>query len=121
MLHYKAIFRLPGGKELEAERGYVSDDFFKAIQKVTINDIVDIYEGGFVLNTGMHEKLSIPDSFGNYAIVGLKAPEGSDTDPDFLNKLLDFLKRTNHARPLEMHYNYQIFIMEYIEDVPEDD
>ncbi|ALM49628.1 hypothetical protein AMR72_12370 [Flavobacterium psychrophilum] len=121
MQHYKAIFRLPGGKELEAERGYVSDAFFDAIQKVTVDDIVEIFEGGFVLNTGMHEKLSIPDSFGNYAIVGLKAPDGSETDPNFLNQLLDFLKRTNHARPLEMHYNYQIFIMEYIEEVPEDD
>jgi hypothetical protein len=121
MPHYKAIFRLPGDKELEARRGYVPDEFFKAIQKVTVNDIVEIYEDGFVLTTEMHEKLNIPGSFTSYASVGSLAVGGSDKDPDFHIKLLERLKIANHARPLEIHYNYQIFIMEYIEEAPEDD
>lgn len=121
MPFYKAVFRLPGGNELKAERGYVPDAFFDALHKVTVHDIIDIHEGGFVLTTDLHEKLSVKDAFTSYAIVGINAPEGSETNPEFLQQLLDRLKVTNHARPLEMHYNYQIFIMEYIEEVPDDD
>lgn len=121
MPYYKAVFHLPGGNELKAERGVVPDAFFDAIHQVTTQDIADIHEGGFILSTEMHEKLSIPDTYASYAITGLNAPEGSDKDPQFLNLLLEHLKEANHARPLEMHYNYQIFIMEFVEDVPEDD
>ncbi len=121
MPHYKAVFHLPGGSELKAERGVVPNAFFDAIQKVTTHDIVDIHEGGFVLSTQMHEKLSIPDTFASYAIVGLNTAEGNDKNPEFRGEFLTRLKTSNHARPLEMHYNYQIFIMEYVEDVPEDD
>lgn len=121
MPQYKAIFRLPGGKELEAHRGYVPDAFFDAIQKVTIDDIVEIYEDGFILTVEMHEKLNIPDAFTSYASVGKYAAQGMDKNPEFLNELLERLKITNHARPLELHYNYQIFIMEYIDSPPEDD
>jgi hypothetical protein len=121
MPYYISVFLLPGGINLKAERGVVPDAFFDALQKVTLQDIVDIHEGGFVLSTDMHEKLSIKDTFASYAIVGLNAPQGSDKDPKFLEQLLDRLKIANHARPLEMHYNYQIFIMEHIEEFPEDD
>ena len=121
MPYYKAIFRLPGGSELKADKGYVPDAFFDAVQQLTTNDIVDIHEGGFVLSTEMHEKLSIKDNFTSYAITGLNATEGTETSHEFLGQLLKKVKASNHARPLEMHYNYQIFIMEYIEEVPDDD
>lgn len=121
MPYYKAVFRLPTGNELKADKGYVPDAFFDAVKKLTANDIIDIHEGGFVLSTEMHEKLSIRDNFASYAIAGLNAPEGTETDPEFLQKLLEKVKAANHARPLEIHYNYQIFIMEYIEEVPDDD
>lgn len=121
MPYYKAVFRLPGGNELKADRGHVPDSFFDAIQKVTAHDIVHIYENGFVLSTQMHQKLSVPDTFTSYAISGLNAPEGGDTNPEFLKALVEHIKTANHARTLEIHYNYQIFIMEYIEEVPEDD
>ncbi|MDV6168989.1 hypothetical protein R1T16_11170 [Flavobacterium sp. DG1-102-2] len=121
MPNYKAIFRLPGGTELKAERGYVPDDFFTAIQKITVDDIVAIFDGGFVLSTEMHEKLSVPDTFASYAITGLNAAEGKDKDPEFHQQLLDHLKTANHARPIEIHYNYQIFVMEFIEESIDDD
>lgn len=121
MPNYKAIFRLPGGAELKSEKGYVSDDFFAAIQKVTIADIVETYDGGFVLSTEMHRKLSIPDTFASYVITGLNAANSSDKDPEFLMQLLDHLKTANHARPIEIHYNYQIFVMEHVEETIDDD
>lgn len=121
MSYYKAIFRLPGGSELKATRGYVPDSFFDAIQKVTTADIVDIHQGGFILSTEMHQKLSIPDTFTSYAITGLNAPDGDKDSQEFHDKLLEHLKEANHARPVEEHYNYQVFIMEYIEEVPDDD
>jgi len=106
MPNYKAIFRLPGGSELKANRGYVPDSFFNALQEVTTADIVDIHQGGFVLTTEMHAKLSVPDTFTSYAITGLIAPEGSDKNPEFHQQLLEHLKEANHARPVEEHYNY---------------
>jgi len=121
MPYYKAIFHLPGGSELKAEKGYVSDDFFAAIQKVTIEDIVDIHEGKFVLSTDMHEKLSIPDTYASYAIIGLNTTEGNEKNPEFLKELLAHLKTSNHARPIEMHYNYQIFVMEHVDETIDDD
>jgi len=121
MPNYKAIFRLPGGTELKAERGYVPDDFFTAMQKITVDDIVDIFDGGFVLSTDMHEKLSVPNTFASYAITGLNADEGKDKDPEFLQQLVDHIKTANHARPIEIHYNYQIFVMEFIEESIDDD
>src|SRR4051812_41700873 len=104
MPYYKAIFHLPGGNELKANRGYVPDDFFTAIKKVTVEDIIIIFDGGFVLSTAMHQKLSIPDTFASYAITGLNGPEGSDTEPEFRQQLLEHLKEANHARPIEEHY-----------------
>jgi hypothetical protein len=121
MPYYKAVFRLLGGTELQADRGHVPDSFFEAIKKVTVQDIVNIHEGGFILSTEMHQKLSVPDTFTSYAIAGLNAPQGTDKDPEFRAALLEKLKFANHARPLEIHYNYQIFIMEHIEEFPEDD
>lgn len=121
MPYYKAIFRLPGGSELKADRGYVPDSFFNAIQEVSTADIVDIHEGGFILSTEMHEKLSVPDHFTSYAITGLNAPDGNKNDPEFHKQLLHHLKEANHARPIEEHYNYQVFMMEHIEEVPDDD
>ncbi|MFD2600446.1 hypothetical protein [Flavobacterium suzhouense] len=121
MPYYKAIFRLPGGSELKADRGYVPDAFFNALFEVTTTDIVDIHEGGFILSTEMHEKLSVPDHFTSYAITGLNASEEEKFSPEFHIKLLEHLREANHARPIEEHYNYQVFMMEYIEEVPDDD
>ena len=100
MPYYKAIFHLPGGSELKAEKGYVSDDFFTAIRKITVDDIVAVFDGGFVLSTYMHQKLSIPDTYSSYAITGLNAVEGKDKDPEFLQQLVDHVKTANHARPI---------------------
>lgn len=121
MPYYRAIFRLPGGKELEAHKGYVPDAFFSAIQNVTTDDLVTVYEGGFVLDTHMHNVLNIPHAYTSYAITGKDAPEGADKTPDFEEEMLGKLKNANHARPLEGHHNYQVFYMEYIEPVPDDD
>lgn len=121
MPQYKAIFRLPGGKELEAHKGYVPDAFFDAIQNVTIDDIVEIYEDGFILTIEMHEKLNIANIFSSYASIGKYATQGMNKTPEFKIELLERLKIANHARPLEIHYNYQVFIMEYIDSPPEDD
>jgi hypothetical protein len=121
MPYYRAIFRLPGGKELKAHKGYVPDAFFEATQKVTVNDIVDVYEGGFVLSNEMHEKLNIPHSYTSYAITGKEVSHEAYKTPDFNAEMLQKLKQSNHARPLEEHHNYQVFYMEHIEEVPDDD
>ena len=121
MPHYKAIFRIPGGKELEAHNGYVPDAFFEAIQNITPANLVETYEGGFVLSNEMHEKLNIHHTFSSYAITGRNTVDATPENPDFINGLIAFLKTTNHARPVEAHYNYQIFIMEHIEESPDDD
>ncbi len=121
MPYYRAIFRLPGGKELEATKGYVPDAFFDAIKKVTTDDIVAIYEGGFILSNEMHDKLNIPHTYTSYAATGKEAPEGADKTPEFETEMLGRLKLANHARPLEEHFNYQVFYMEYIEPTPDDD
>ncbi|MFP9099524.1 hypothetical protein ACLI09_10745 [Flavobacterium sp. RHBU_24] len=121
MPHYKAIFHIPGGTALQARNGYVPDAFFEALQQLTPADLVETYEGGFVLSNEMHEKLNIPGAFSSYAIAGRNAVEANPESPDFISGLIAFLKTTNHARPLEAHYNYQVFIMEYIEETPDDD
>ncbi|MFP9112613.1 hypothetical protein ACLI1A_01640 [Flavobacterium sp. RHBU_3] len=121
MPHYKALFRIPGDKELKAHNGYVPDAFFTAAQHTTTNDIVLMYEGGFVLSSEMHEKLNHPDRFISYASVGADTDEGNQNSEEFKNKLLLLLKQGNHARPLESHFHYQVFVMEYIEPVIDDD
>ncbi|MXN92212.1 hypothetical protein GR160_13355 [Flavobacterium sp. Sd200] len=121
MPYYRALFKLPGGRELEAHKGYVPDIFFDAIQKVTVNDIVDTYEDGFVLSTDLHEKLNIHDTYTSYAAIGKNAPVGTNTSTEFKTELLNLLKNANHARPLENHHGYQVFYMEYIETPPDDD
>lgn len=121
MPHYKALFRIPGDKELEAHNGYVPDAFFTATQHATINDIVLMYEGGFTLTSELHDKLNLPDKFTSYASVGGDTPEGAQNSETFRNSLLLRLKEANHARPIETHFHYQIFIMEYIEPVIDDD
>lgn len=121
MPNYKAIFRVPGGTELRADKGYVPDAFFSALQHVTANDIVYKYEGGFVLSNEIHELLNTPSTFTSYASVGNDAPEGTSDSEAFLAGLLQKLKMANHARPVETHYHYQVFIMEYIEPVIDDD
>lgn len=118
---YKALFRVPGGKELEANHGYVPDEFFDAIGKITPEDIVEIYEDGFVLSNEMHEKLDVPGTFTTYASVGMKAPEGTHKNPEFAGEMLKKLKMANHARPLKENLHYQIFYMEYIESTPDED
>lgn len=118
---YKAIFRVPGGEELKATRGYVPDIFFDAIQNVTLANLVETYEGGFTLSNEMHEKLNVREGYASYASVAKYAPEGDNFAPDFNSVLLTALKEANHARPLEDNLNYQIFIMEYIDSPPEDD
>lgn len=115
------IFRLPGGKELEATRGYVPDAFFEAARRATANDMVYRYEGGFVLSTEMHQRLDTPGSFASYAVVGMETQAGTETTPELVTAFLERLKASNHARPLESHYHYQVFFMEYIEEVPDDD
>lgn len=120
MPFYKAVFRLPGGKELEADKGYVPDAFFDAIQKVTTDAIVYIFEGGFVWSNEIHEKLHIHGAFTSYAIIGEEAPEGAETTGEFANGLLKLLKKANHARPIREHYNYQVFYMEDVEPDPEE-
>lgn len=107
MPHYRTIFRLPGGRELEAERGYVPDAFFTAAQHATINDIVTVYEGGFSLSNKMHNMLDIPGTYTSYAVVGLVAPEGADKQPEFKENMLQRLKEANHARPLQDNIHYQ--------------
>lgn len=121
MPHYKAIFRIPGDKELQADNGYVPDAFFDAAQKATINDIILMYEGGFALTSEMHEKLNLPGRFTSYASVGSDTDEGNQNSEEFKNTLLLLLKQGNHARPLESHFHYQVFVMEYIEPVIDDD
>lgn len=121
MPYYRALFKLPGGKELEASRGYVPDGFFNAIRQTTTDDIVEMYEDGFVLTTELHEKLHIQDAYTSYAAVGVNAPHGADKAPEFKTELLRLLKQTNHARPLESHHGYQVFYMEYIDSPPDDD
>lgn len=121
MPYYKAIFRLKGGSELQAQHGYVPDDFFTAIQNVTAEDLVVTYEDGFILSNQMHEKLNIPGTFTSYVSIGKKASDASPQDPGFVDGLIHFLKTTNHARPLEAHYNYQVFVMEHIEESFDDD
>lgn len=121
MPHYKALFRIPGDKELQAHNGYVPDSFFTAAQQATTNDIVLMYEGGFVLTNELHEKLNLPDKFSSYASVGADAPEGTQDSETFRNALLMQLKQANHARPLETHFHYQVFAMEYIDPSFDDD
>lgn len=121
MPHYRALFRIPGGKELEADSGYVPDDFFEAAQKVTPKDIVDVYEGGFVLSNELHEKLNIPGTFTSYAVVGMAASEGADKKPEFIPEMVKRLKLANHARPLRDNLHYQVYFMEYVDSPPEDD
>lgn len=121
MPYYRAIFRLPGGKELEAHKGYVPDAFFDAIQHVTVNDIVTIYEGGFVLSNDMDEKLNLHHTYSSYAVTGKDTTPADAETPEFKEEMLQKLKLANHARPLEEHHNYQVFYMEYIEDVIDDD
>lgn len=121
MHQIKAIFHIPGGRELQAHNGYVPDTFFEAIQKLTSDDLVQTYEGGFVLSNEMHEKLNIHGAFSSYAIAGRNTVDADPENPDFINGLIAFLKTTNHARPVEAHYNYQVFIMEYIEETPDYD
>ncbi len=121
MLHCKAIFHIPGGEELKADKGYVPDAFFDAAQQVTAKDIVAIYEGGFVLSNEMHEKLDKPQTFSSYAVVGLTAAEGADSKPEFILEMIKRLKLANHARPLGDNLHYQVFFMEYIDSPPEDD
>jgi hypothetical protein len=121
MPYYKALFRMPGGRELEAHRGYVPDEFFSAVQKVTEEDIVAVYEDGFVLSNELHEKLDRPDTFTSYASVGMKADEGADTMPGFRQEMLRKLKIANHARPLADNLHYQVFYMEHVETPPDDD
>ncbi|KOS05708.1 hypothetical protein AM493_06400 [Flavobacterium akiainvivens] len=121
MPYYRALFRLPGGKELEATKGYVPDAFFDAIKNVTVNNLVVIYEDGFVLSNEMHDKLNIHNAFTSYAAVGISAPHGADTASGFADEMLTRLKEANHARPLEDHHNYQVYYMEFIENVADDD
>jgi hypothetical protein len=121
MPHYKALFRIPGDKELEAHNGYVPDIFFTAAQQATTDDIVLMYEGGFTLTSELHDKLNLPEKFTSYASVGADTPEGTQNSETFRNALLMQLKQANHARPIETHFHYQIFIMEYIEPVIDDD
>lgn len=121
MQHYRAIFRLHGDRELEAHRGYVPDAFFTAAQNATINDLVDIYEGGFTLTNEMHNKLDVPGTYTSYAVVGIVAPQGADKDFGFHRQMLQRLKEANHARPLQDNLHYQVFYMEHVESPPDDD
>lgn len=121
MPYYRALFRLPGGRELEAHKGYVPDVFFDAIQKTTTDNIIDTYKDGFVLSTQMHEKLNIPNTFTSYAAIGKNMAEGTNETPGFKTEMLSLLKNANHARPLESHHGYQVFYMEYVETPPDDD
>ena len=121
MLHYRTIFRLPGGIELKARKGYVPDTFFEAIQNITISDFVTIYEGGFVLSNKMHDMLDIPGTYTSYASVGTIAPEGTEKTAEFKVAMLQKLKNANHARPLKENLHYQVFYMEHIDSPPDDD
>ncbi len=121
MPHYRAIFRLKGGRELEAQRGFVPDAFFAAAQHATVDDIIDVYEDGFTLSNEMHDKLDIPGVFTSYAVVGIVAPEGADKKAHFQQNMLHRLKDANHARPLQDNLHYQVFYMEHIESPPDDD
>jgi|GEM_PF-2951889 len=121
MPQIKAIFHVPGDRELQAHNGYVPDAFFDALQNITAGDLVATYEGGFVLSNEMHERLNIYHTFSSYAIAGRNTVDANPEDPDFINGLIAFLKTTNHARPLEAHYNYQVFVMEHIEETLDDD
>lgn len=121
MPHYRAVFRLPGGRELEAHRGYVPDTFFAAAKQATTDDIVDLYEGGFTLSNDMHEKLDIPGAYTSYAVVGLITQENTEKNTGFREQMLQRLKDANHARPLQDNLHYQVFYMEHVESPPEDD
>ncbi|AWH85911.1 hypothetical protein HYN59_12700 [Flavobacterium album] len=121
MPYYKALFRMPGGRELEAHHGYVPNEFFNALQQVTEEDIVAVYEDGFVLSNEMHDKLDRPGTYTSYAAVGIKADEGFDKMPGFGREMLKRLKIANHARPLADNLHYQVFYIEHIETPPDDD
>jgi hypothetical protein len=121
MKHYRAIFLISGGEELKADRGYVPDAFFDAAQHVTPEDVVAVYEGGFVLSNEMHEKLDKSGTFSSYAVVGFTAPEGADKKPEFVPEMIQRMKLSNHARPIADNIHYQVFFMEHIESPPDDD
>lgn len=121
MTLYKVIFRLNGGEELKAVRGFVPDEFFEAARHATLSDAVAQYTDGLVVDNALHEKLDTPSNFTSYAVVGKSFPEGSNPKAEFLPEMLKLLKDANHARPLYEHRHYQIYFMEYIEPVPDDD
>lgn len=120
MPYHKAIFHIPGGAELKAHNGYVPDAFFDAAQNVTATNLITTYEGGFSLTNDMHKKLDVPGAYSSYASVTANVPEGS-SESEVTQALINKLKEANHARPVEDNLNYQVFIMEYIEEAPDDD
>lgn len=118
---YKVIFRLRGGEELKALRGFVPDEFFEAVQRVSVQDAVAQYTDGFVLDNALHETLDTPSHYTSYAVVGKELAEGSNQKAEFLPEMLTLLKGANHARPLYEHRHYQVYFMEYVAPAPDED
>lgn len=115
------IFHLTGDQNLKASSGHVPEAFYEAVHNVTADDFVYAYDGGFVHSVAMHDRLFKQNKFSSYVIFRYPLATVTPITPELLALVVEQLKQTNFARPVESHVHYQVFSMEMLDLSFDDD